>query len=181
MTWIRDAWLRVRGVPQCTACGLCCAPSTWCSPKEHYWGFINMAPGDAARLKKTEQKHVTHFPKKPEQQVMKLHVLNNQWACSALTGVLGQKVGCTVYNRRPQACRDWPRGGARCQFVLHRARIKRPEDRIAAGHYPCRGDPWWMVSWPQWWRIQQALRLWQRNRKETLIHPMESARDQVSP
>lgn len=38
--------------------------------------------------------------------------------CSALTGAIGKKVACTVYDKRPDVCRAAERGSKKCIYIL---------------------------------------------------------------
>ncbi len=55
--------------------------------------------------------------------------------CTALTGQVGQSVGCGIYERRPSPCRDLQMASEGCQ----RARMKHglpPLDRPDDGFFP---------------------------------------------
>ena len=37
--------------------------------------------------------------------------------CSKLLGIIGQDVGCAIYQERPQACRDFESGSMECRLM----------------------------------------------------------------
>lgn len=187
---LHELWLRATGVPPCVSCGLCCAPAKWtANAYEDARGFVDLKRRDAHRLRRGERREflapveppITRYrqtaegmgivqklklkPARPDGRRNMLMVLNDAGhaeRCSALRGTVGEHVSCAVYARRSDACRDWPRGGARCRWVLWRSRM--PEcARAGAGRYPYTlDDRWWQQRPP--WILRKAVVLWARVR-----------------
>lgn len=45
---------------------------------------------------------------------MLTRMVRGECRCTALTGVIGKKVKCTIYERRPEICREYERGSFDC-------------------------------------------------------------------
>src|SRR5690606_937692 len=91
-------------VPDCVTCGVCCA-LTLIAPieKERNEGlpeFWEIFPDDAP-------------DEPPILRIMPRDAENGH--CVNLDGEIGKKVGCSVYEDRPSACRDFEAGSDRCR------------------------------------------------------------------
>lgn len=91
----------------CTSCGACCASfrvdfSTYELDTEHGnvpCGLTVEVTDHTARMRGTD-----HTPAR----------------CAALTGTLGQKVGCGIYEWRPSPCREFEEGSDACAQARRR-------------------------------------------------------------
>jgi Fe-S-cluster containining protein len=83
----------------CRLCGACCF-----SPLERY---VRLSGEDHARLRPDERARLTFF------HGNRCYMLMQEGHCAALA-VEGGRYVCTVYERRPQLCRDYERGGPAC-------------------------------------------------------------------
>jgi hypothetical protein len=102
---------------QCTNCGACCGPY------EQQAGWPNITRADVARLTDYEFEHYvttenTYFPA-IETKMTKAHVV----VCRFLKGEVGKKVSCSIYDRRPDACRDFKAGIKTCREFRREKRI----------------------------------------------------------
>jgi len=79
----------------CQSCGACCAYK-WS------WPILRRDRSDAAGI--------------PSQMVRAdLPLMRTEGSrCVALEGVVGQRVGCSIYGERPTACRNFQPGSALC-------------------------------------------------------------------
>lgn len=116
-------WQRLRAwllrVPECTVCGLCCAPGVWKGTTWNVDRFISLRTADVSRLPQSARREmVVHGRHK----YARLRVIDGYARCTQLTGEVGKSVGCAVYANRPEACSDWVRGGRRCRQVLRWAK-----------------------------------------------------------
>jgi Fe-S-cluster containining protein len=89
--------------PDCQACAACCF-----GPGERY---VPVTGADHARLTPDEQARFAVFF--GIRCFMRMH----EGHCAALVARDG-KWTCTVYERRPQQCRDYERGGPACEHDL---------------------------------------------------------------
>ena len=85
--------------PDCKVCAACCF-----SPRERY---VVVTGEDHARLTTDERRELTIFHG--------IHCYMRMWQghCAALEKH-GDEWLCSVYERRPQLCRDYERGGPAC-------------------------------------------------------------------
>jgi Fe-S-cluster containining protein len=93
--------------PDCLRCGVCCF-----SPAER---FVRVTGSDWARLGESAEQ-VAHFIGRGNEAYMKM----TDGHCAALEvrrgpGANGEaEYFCTIYDRRPQICRDLARGSPEC-------------------------------------------------------------------
>jgi hypothetical protein len=87
----------------CLSCGACCASYR----VSFYWAEADDAPGGTVPVPLTEA-FTPH-----------LRVMRGTWArtprCIALSGTVGQRVSCTIYDQRPSPCRAVMPGDPYCQ------------------------------------------------------------------
>jgi len=93
----------------CVACGACC-----CNPEENreidYIDYVEIDPTDrilkqpdlVRRLVVLDDKLVPHMKHSQYQR------------CAALTGRVGEKVGCSIYAYRPSSCAAFEAGSDDC-------------------------------------------------------------------
>ncbi|MCB1927711.1 MAG: YkgJ family cysteine cluster protein [Rhodocyclaceae bacterium] len=83
-------------VNPCLACGICCTRFR----VSFYWAEADDAPGGCVPAAMTEK--LNHF--------MRCMRGTNSLPrrCIALEGEIGAAVACTIYENRPNACRDFP-------------------------------------------------------------------------
>lgn len=89
-------------IPECTTCGLCCflpliVPVTR-AESERLTGYCDILLDDC------------------EEDIVVDRVLprNDDGRCRNLEGTLGKRIGCVIYEDRPQVCRDFEAGSDRC-------------------------------------------------------------------
>jgi Fe-S-cluster containining protein len=84
------------GVNPCLECGICCIRFRI----SFYWGETDAAPGGFVPAEMTE---------KLSQHLSCMKGSNRQpRRCAALSGKVGERVACTIYDRRPTPCREFP-------------------------------------------------------------------------
>jgi uncharacterized protein len=91
--------------PDCLACGACCFAS---NP-----GHLPLSGADHARLLPTEQAALVRF--EGTRCLMRIR----EGRCVNLRHDAGRWT-CAIYERRPQACRDYERGGEACAYDRER-------------------------------------------------------------
>lgn len=79
----------------CLSCGACCA----CFRVSFYWGESTDAPGGFVPVELTE---------KASQHLLCMKGTNTYpLRCIALRGVVGEQVGCSIYDQRPTTFREF--------------------------------------------------------------------------
>lgn len=101
----------------CRSCGACCISE---NGKHH----IEISERDVLRFApRTRKMHVLTTPVSETEQRYHLRVLPppatpqmfvDSITCSLLEGAIGDGCKCSVYNQRPQACRDLEPGSKAC-------------------------------------------------------------------
>ncbi len=94
-------------VPDCVTCGACCQsllcvgvrPSDTVD-EDLTWSIV---AGDS----ETGEAVVDRYMRRDEETM----------ACTALQGVIGEKVGCSIYETRPRMCHDFDAGSDRCHAI----------------------------------------------------------------
>src|SRR5260221_9754689 len=90
-------------LPDCRACAACCF-----SDMERY---VQLSGEDHARLTSEERRRLTVF------LGTRCYMKMEEGRCAALV-VAGGRFVCSIYERRPQLCRDYERGGPACVHDL---------------------------------------------------------------
>lgn len=93
-------------VPDCLTCGACCQallcvgvrPSDTVA-RENYWEIT--VPTESGEIV------VDRYLRRNEETL----------ACTALSGTVGEKVGCTIYETRPVMCHHFDAGSDRCHAI----------------------------------------------------------------
>ena len=80
----------------CLDCGMCCVHFR----VSFYWGEADDAPGGFVPAGLTEKLNLHLRCMKGTNEVPR--------RCVALEGQPGERVSCTIYDRRPTACREFP-------------------------------------------------------------------------
>jgi Fe-S-cluster containining protein len=99
----------------CMKCGACCA-SPWTAD-----GYVYLYDIDIKRLKRTGIIPVVQ--QYGDEPVRKLPVMvneNGQRVCAQLSGTPGSTCKCTIYRRRPTACRTFKAGDVLCREARER-------------------------------------------------------------
>lgn len=103
----------------CIRCGACCVATI---ETEDY---VFMRQEDVDRLSPDEQERLvlrTDVPTYGAQFAMRTTEVGGERRCAALQGRVGCSVSCSIYDRRPNACRRFPKESVMCdaarQFVL---------------------------------------------------------------
>ncbi len=94
-------------IPNCETCGLCCSmfPSVQLTSQDilssaNYWEItVNTNIGEEIVVDKL------------------LRRSGENGSCVSLSGTVGEKVGCTIYENRPSACRKFEAGSDRCHAL----------------------------------------------------------------
>lgn len=88
--------------PPCQECGACCA----------YYSNIAVSENDPNLefLRSRDLVRETGFG----DYQMRVDSINR---CRALTGEVGEKVECSIYDHRPAACREYTAGAGMCQLA----------------------------------------------------------------
>jgi Fe-S-cluster containining protein len=99
----------------CQECGRCCHcfPDTVRPPRStapHVMYTIPVAPDDDVPVEHTEPFTACPGSKYPH---CRLQMRSDDCRCSAFNEPTKQ---CTIYDRRPKICRDFPRGGFMCRY-----------------------------------------------------------------
>jgi Fe-S-cluster containining protein len=95
----------------CQACGACC--------RSAFRGHVPVTGDDHARLLPEEQARLTVF------DGTRCFMRMREGACVALEQREG-RWSCAVYERRPQVCRDYERGGPACEVDREKAGLAQP-------------------------------------------------------
>jgi Fe-S-cluster containining protein len=105
-------------VPDCQACGACCA-----HPDDPEW--VEVYLDDLTKLPRTyvRQSTTDFAPLPTPPYVMRQDA---RGACCALQGTIGVSARCGIYDQRPAACRAIARGSPVCCWCLGRHRVGRP-------------------------------------------------------
>ena len=106
--------------PDCLICGACCA-----SPFIGE-GYIQLDPDEEERLGRSGLPVLEVVPD-PEDRIVMLGTKRNGQGvlvCAALTGRLGRRVACTIYEDRPQLCRQFEAGSPECYQARRAAGIE---------------------------------------------------------
>ncbi len=110
--------------PDCQTCGACCGNLP--TQSEDFLGELSV--DDVLRL----------APKSREELVVRLHggarylrVIDDESGsrCLSLKGVIGEKVSCGIYSKRPDFCRAFEAGSDAC----HSTRILRGVEALTEG------------------------------------------------
>ena len=91
--------------PDCRTCAACCF-----SERQ---GYVRLSGEDHARLTPEEQERVALF------RGNRCFLRMTEGRCAALV-LEGGRYTCTIYERRPQLCRDYRRGGPACAYDRER-------------------------------------------------------------
>ena len=102
----------------CTRCGACCAAFR----VSFYWAESDRHPDGRVPQALTLQITPFHAAMRGTEKASP--------RCVALTGNIGQEVGCTIYAQRPSTCRGFVAGDARCIDARQRHGLP-PEDAAA--------------------------------------------------
>jgi hypothetical protein len=100
-------------VYDCVTCGACCY-----NPDDNreleYVDYVEIDPHERIMKRPHLVRRLVVLDSKlrPHMRLSHLH------RCAALTGRLGEKVGCSIYLDRPQMCRDFDAGSKDC--IKHR-------------------------------------------------------------
>lgn len=99
----------------CQKCGACCSPFS-ADGREYSEVWANfVSDRDLARMTEPDMKHVGYSPEKIHGIKTHLHVFDG-CRCPLLGGgrIGISKVKCTIYERRPTACREFKAGSQAC-------------------------------------------------------------------
>jgi len=99
----------------CTKCGACCWVKHW----SH--GYTPLTDFDLTNVPGT-------LVVERQYGRVKLRVLQDKprhggFACIALAGRIGQRVSCSIYEQRPQFCREFKPGSPACLKARRRAGV----------------------------------------------------------
>jgi uncharacterized protein len=98
---------------ECRSCGACCVPEITAP------FYVHVVPADARRLTlRWRERHLAR-----ESLLTKVDPVG-RCVCVALRGTVGRRVSCTIYPRRPTACRRLRRGSAECHKARQQAELE---------------------------------------------------------
>jgi Fe-S-cluster containining protein len=107
---IKNAAAASASTYDCRTCGACCAP------ERNDAVYVGVTDVDLARLtRRWRDQHVTR-----EGVLTKLDPIG-RCVCVALRGAIGQKVSCSIYERRPDECRRLFAGSRACRDARRQA------------------------------------------------------------
>lgn len=94
----------------CRTCGACC------SPQRNDAVYVGVTAADIARMTRPwRERNVAR-----EAILTKLDPVG-RCVCVALRGAVGQRVSCSIYERRPQECRSFTAGSKECVAARRQA------------------------------------------------------------
>lgn len=105
-----------RGDYDCVRCGACCRAQ----PPFGGGVYVRLEEGDETRMTKEDLRFVTDAP----EGGFAMKVGRNAQGfrvCAALQGLVGTRVGCAIYERRPTPCRTFDPGSPECIFAREEA------------------------------------------------------------
>ena len=95
-------------VPDCVTCGACCA-SMLC---------VGVRPGEEKEISAEDYWDIVVEGEKGEILVDRYLQRNAEtFACTALDGTIGEKVGCRIYEKRPSMCHHFDAGSDKCHAI----------------------------------------------------------------
>jgi Fe-S-cluster containining protein len=99
----------------CRRCGACCLPGLETA------GYVLLEPGEEVRLR-ARRLPLVMVPDGPTRLGTRSHEgPGGPSACIAFEGVPGFPCSCSIYDERPQKCRDFEAGSAACRLARLRA------------------------------------------------------------
>ena len=90
-------------LPDCQACGRCCGVFE-----------IEVLPDDAVPVRFTRSVRRAMGWASWEADLGIRRMAVDEGRCRCLKGVFDERVSCTIYDKRPVACRDFKRGSSDC-------------------------------------------------------------------
>lgn len=115
-------------VPECTSCGACCRPE----PDIAGTGYVYLFLKDIVALTKAWKKYVVEHARSGIASTYfgtKI-TASGERRCVALVGKVGEKVRCAIYDKRPEMCSTFKRGGRECLEALEEAGIAGTSARL---------------------------------------------------
>ena len=106
--------------PDCLTCGACCA-----SPFIGE-GYIRLNPEEEKRLRRRGLP-ILEVVSDPEDRIVLLGTKQNCRAtrvCIALSGTVGNQVACSIYEQRPELCRQFEAGSPECRQARRAAGLE---------------------------------------------------------
>jgi Fe-S-cluster containining protein len=106
--------------PDCLTCGACCA-----SPFVGE-GYIRLSLEEEERLGRLGLPVLEVVPD-PQDRIVMLGTKRNAQGihvCVALTGKVGKKVACSIYEGRPELCRRFEAGSPECRQARRAAGLE---------------------------------------------------------
>ena len=107
------------GALDCRKCGACCTSVAWNPASAVQRPFADMTDDEAEKLETKRPGLVTLC--QPEgwtfeepRFAMAIKKNDPRGRCVALTGTVGKRVSCSIYEDRPAGCRSFEPGGEEC-------------------------------------------------------------------
>ncbi len=102
----------------CTRCGACCVAD--------YEGpdYVHLLDQDLDRLDPEEQDRLVYTERsygKQQHSMKTVYDRRGNCRCIALKGVVGEDVSCSIYDRRPNVCRNFTAGDSVCDYARQAA------------------------------------------------------------
>jgi Fe-S-cluster containining protein len=102
----------------CTKCGACCV-ADYDSPD-----YVHLLDQDLERLTDTEREQLVYVEQtfgQPQSSMKTCYDARENCRCIALKGVVGEQVSCSIYERRPNVCRNFTAGDSICDYARQAA------------------------------------------------------------
>jgi len=98
-------------VLDCQACGACCCNSAE-NKAERFIDYVEVKPRDALSKRPQLLRHLCVINSGGETH---LKLVGREQRCIALSGTVGEQVGCDIYPVRPKPCRTVEAGSKECR------------------------------------------------------------------
>jgi Fe-S-cluster containining protein len=107
----------------CQACGACCC-NTQKNIALRHRGYVEVLPSDAL----FHEPVLSKLTVLDDKGVPQMRLVGEEQRCVALSGTLGERVRCTIYDLRPQGCRLVEPGDDECLLARKKLRGPRAPD-----------------------------------------------------
>lgn len=115
----------------CRSCGACCVASDDGGDVLAY-GYADLSTEDVARLspRVRAQLHDLSVGGEPRYATRARQLASGPVGCQHLRGTPRRRCSCTIYETRPEVCRQFRVGGSRCREARAALELSRQEGRV---------------------------------------------------